>query len=122
MSLLRRLLKMLRGSRGSLGDSSPAKETYSVLIMDMFHYHDPEHEYTVGGFPTLELAVEYANLDEIDLLRHTLVGMLIGAMLPFLFSAMTMRAVGRAAFSIEFLTAGGDKCRVLVPQTPCDRR
>ena len=60
MSLLRRLLKMLRGSRGSLGDSSPAKETYSVLIMDMFHYHDPEHEYTVGGFPTRELAVEYA--------------------------------------------------------------
>ena len=38
---------------------------------------------------------------EIDLLRHTtLAGVLIGAMLPFLFSAMTMKAVGRAAFSI----------------------
>ena len=38
---------------------------------------------------------------EINLLTHTtLAGLLIGAMLPFLFSAMTMRAVGRAAFSI----------------------
>ena len=37
----------------------------------------------------------------INLLEHTtLVGLLIGAMLPFLFSAMTMKAVGRAAYSI----------------------
>jgi K(+)-stimulated pyrophosphate-energized sodium pump len=37
----------------------------------------------------------------INLLSHTtLVGLLIGAMLPFLFSAFTMKAVGRAAFSI----------------------
>ena len=37
----------------------------------------------------------------IDLLRHTtLVGLLLGAMLPFLFSAFTMKAVGRAAFAI----------------------
>ncbi len=37
----------------------------------------------------------------INLLDHkTLVGLLIGAMLPFLFSAFTMKAVGRAAFSI----------------------
>ena len=37
----------------------------------------------------------------LDLLQHTtLVGLLIGAMLPFLFSALTMKAVGRAAFSI----------------------
>jgi K(+)-stimulated pyrophosphate-energized sodium pump len=37
----------------------------------------------------------------INMLDHTtLVGMLIGAMLPFLFSAFTMNAVGRAAFSI----------------------
>ena len=37
----------------------------------------------------------------INLLNHTtLVGLLIGAMLPFLFSAFTMQAVGRAAFSI----------------------
>ncbi|MFQ6029495.1 MAG: sodium/proton-translocating pyrophosphatase, partial [Dehalococcoidia bacterium] len=39
--------------------------------------------------------------DGINLLSHTtLVGLLIGAMLPFLFSAFTMKAVGRAAFSI----------------------
>ena len=38
---------------------------------------------------------------QINLLTHTtLAGLLIGAMLPFLFSAMTMKAVGRAAFSI----------------------
>ena len=37
----------------------------------------------------------------INLLEHTtLVGLLIGAMLPFLFSAFTMKAVGRAAFAI----------------------
>ena len=37
----------------------------------------------------------------INLLSHTtLVGLLIGAMLPFLFSAFTMTAVGRAAFAI----------------------
>ena len=42
-----------------------------------------------------------AGLDTINILKHTtLAGLLIGAMLPFLFSAMTMRAVGRAAFSI----------------------
>ena len=39
--------------------------------------------------------------DGINLLKHTtLVGLLIGAMLPFLFSAFTMKAVGRAAFAI----------------------
>ena len=37
----------------------------------------------------------------INLLNHsTLVGLLIGAMLPFLFAAFTMKAVGRAAYSI----------------------
>ncbi len=42
-----------------------------------------------------------AESEGINLLNHTtLVGLLIGAMLPFLFSAFTMQAVGRAAFSI----------------------
>ena len=37
----------------------------------------------------------------ISLLEHTtIVGVMLGAMLPFLFSAFTMNAVGRAAFSI----------------------
>ena len=37
----------------------------------------------------------------INLLQHTtLVGLLLGAMLPFIFSALTMKAVGRAAYSI----------------------
>ena len=37
----------------------------------------------------------------INLLDHTtLVGLLLGAMLPFLFSAFTMKAVGRSAYSI----------------------
>ena len=37
----------------------------------------------------------------INLLSHTtLVGLLIGAMLPFVFSALTMKAVGRAAMEI----------------------
>jgi len=42
-----------------------------------------------------------AEISEINLLDHTIiVGVLFGAMLPFLFSAFTMKAVGRAAMSI----------------------
>jgi K(+)-stimulated pyrophosphate-energized sodium pump len=40
-------------------------------------------------------------LETIDLLEpHVLVGVLLGSMLPFLFSSFAMRAVGRAAFSM----------------------
>ncbi len=40
-------------------------------------------------------------LDKIDLLEpRVLVGVLLGAMLPFLFSALAMNAVGRAAFAM----------------------
>ncbi len=57
-----------------------------------------------AGLTSLALLAAYgqaAGLSNINLLTHTtLAGLLIGAMLPFLFSAMTMRAVGRAAFSI----------------------
>ena len=57
-----------------------------------------------AGLTALALLAAYSqatNLEGINLLTHTtLAGLLIGAMLPFLFSAMTMRAVGRAAFSI----------------------
>jgi len=42
-----------------------------------------------------------ATASSINLLDYkTLVGLLLGAMLPFLFSAFTMKAVGRAAFAI----------------------
>ena len=42
-----------------------------------------------------------ANISAVDLLDHkVIVGVLFGAMLPFLFSAFTMKAVGRAAMSI----------------------
>ena len=34
-------------------------KTYSVLIIDNFHMY-PEHDYTIDGFPTLELAKEFA--------------------------------------------------------------
>ena len=64
-----------------------------------------------AGLTALALLAAYAYAAElfgddgttlqINLLTHTtLVGLLIGAMLPFLFSAITMKAVGRAAFSI----------------------
>ena len=57
-----------------------------------------------AGLTSLALLAAFAQaagLTEINLLSHTtLAGVLIGAMLPFFFSAMTMKAVGRAAFSI----------------------
>ena len=59
-----------------------------------------------AALTSLALLAAYAAavgiLDEgINLLAHTtLVGLLIGAMLPFIFSAFTMKAVGRAAFAI----------------------
>ena len=57
-----------------------------------------------AALTSLALLAAYAlaaNIVIIDLLKPaTLVGLLVGAMLPFLFSAFTMKAVGRAAFSI----------------------
>ncbi|HIM37697.1 MAG TPA: sodium-translocating pyrophosphatase, partial [Dehalococcoidia bacterium] len=53
--------------------------------------------------PGIEVARDSSQVTAagINLLDHkTLVGLLLGAMLPFLFSAFTMKAVGRAAFSI----------------------
>ena len=51
--------------------------------------------------PGIPGASENPTGDGINLLDHkTLVGLLVGAMLPFLFSAFTMKAVGRAAYSI----------------------
>ena len=44
---------------------------------------------------------EQANLSSINLMNpNTLIGLLLGAALPYVFSAMTMNAVGRAAFSM----------------------
>ncbi len=58
-----------------------------------------------AALTSLALLAAYAAAADIDvginILDHkTLVGLLLGAMLPFLFSAFTMKAVGRAAFSI----------------------
>ncbi len=35
-------------------------ESYSVLIIDMSHYMDGESEYRIDGFPSFELAREFA--------------------------------------------------------------
>ncbi|MBO54374.1 MAG: sodium-translocating pyrophosphatase [Dehalococcoidia bacterium] len=57
-----------------------------------------------AALTSLALLAAYAvtaEITAIDLLSSTtLVGLMLGAMLPFLFSAFTMKAVGRAAFSI----------------------
>ena len=33
---------------------------YSVIVCDLFHAHEPDHETWIPGFPTRELAIEYA--------------------------------------------------------------
>jgi K(+)-stimulated pyrophosphate-energized sodium pump len=57
-----------------------------------------------AALTSLALMAAYAKvvgLETADLLEaNTLVGLMIGAMLPFLFSSLTMQAVGRAAFAI----------------------
>ncbi len=37
-----------------------AQGPYVVLVCDLFHAHEPDHETVVEGFPTAELAIEYA--------------------------------------------------------------
>jgi K(+)-stimulated pyrophosphate-energized sodium pump len=62
--------------------------------------------FAIGSAALTALALMAAYAQAVDLRvfnlleATTLVGLLIGAMLPFLFSAMTMKAVGRAAFAI----------------------
>lgn len=57
-----------------------------------------------AALTSLALFVSYAhtvNLDHIDILDpKVVVGLFIGGMLPFLFSAMTMQSVGKAAFEM----------------------
>ncbi|MDR3209221.1 MAG: sodium-translocating pyrophosphatase, partial [Oscillospiraceae bacterium] len=57
-----------------------------------------------AALTALALFVSYsqaANLASIDLLNPTVViGLLLGGMLPFLFSSQTMRSVGKAAFQM----------------------
>ncbi len=57
-----------------------------------------------AALTALALFVSYAQtagIDSIDIMTTpVVVGMLIGAMMPFLFSALTMQSVGRAAFKM----------------------
>lgn len=49
------------------------RATYSVLVIDMYHYQDPDHESTVDGFPTADLAREFARRrvrDSVEELRR----------------------------------------------------
>lgn len=62
--------------------------------------------FAIGGAALTALAffstyVHTTGLRSIDLLDHrVMIGMLLGGMLPFLFSALTMQSVGKAAFSM----------------------
>lgn len=57
-----------------MSDDPATATSFRVLVMDMFHYQDREHEMIVGGFPTLEEATEYARRrvrDSIERLRQS---------------------------------------------------
>ena len=62
--------------------------------------------FAIGSATLTSLALMAAYAEAVDLKvfnilnEATLVGLLVGAMLPTLFSSMTMKAVGRAAYSI----------------------
>jgi K(+)-stimulated pyrophosphate-energized sodium pump len=62
--------------------------------------------FAIGSAALTSLALfaaytQAAGLTSIDIMNPVvIIGLLIGAMLPFLFSAMTMQAVGRAAFAM----------------------
>ena len=57
-----------------------------------------------AALTALALFVSYAqavNLNQIDILNYrVIIGLFIGGMLPFLFSAFTMQSVGKAAFQM----------------------
>lgn len=56
------------------GESTQSAEqsvqTYSVLVIDMFHHGDPDEEITVSGFKTLDAAREYARRRTRDSLEN----------------------------------------------------
>eukprot|EP00698_Gefionella_okellyi_P020997 TRINITY_DN668_c0_g1_i1.p1 TRINITY_DN668_c0_g1~~TRINITY_DN668_c0_g1_i1.p1 ORF type:complete len:800 (-),score=198.32 TRINITY_DN668_c0_g1_i1:658-3057(-) len=54
------------------------------------------------AFALMVAFAEGAAIDSVDLIKDIMVipGLLLGAMLPFLFSALTMKAVGRAAMTM----------------------
>ena len=41
--------------------NQPEPSTYTVLVLDMFHPHEPDEEIEISGFETLEAAREYAH-------------------------------------------------------------
>lgn len=52
--------------------ATPSDRTFSVLVLDMAHTHDPESEQTVHGFATVEAARAYAEArtrDSVEELR-----------------------------------------------------
>ena len=57
-----------------------------------------------AALTAMALFVSYAdavNLESINILKHTtIIGLLIGGMLPFLFSSFTMESVSKAAYSM----------------------
>lgn len=44
--------------------------TWRVLVIDMFHYQMPEDEMVISGFPTEEMAAEYARRRTRDSLEE----------------------------------------------------
>jgi hypothetical protein len=60
----------LSGKEIHMQDNTHFNKRWAVLVMDMFHYHDPDAEIEVGGFTTQRQAVEYAIRRTRDGIEH----------------------------------------------------
>ena len=94
LALIASFIEQVRTSIGIMAKNLPAGEVYDKMGLKI-----QAGAATIGGIPIGETTLnQLTNYYNVTLMNPTvLAGLLIGAMLVFVFCALTMRAVGRAA-------------------------